>query len=459
MSKNAISLFELNQQLKVAIQESFPKGIWIRAEIAELRENRNGHCYLDLVEKDDASDQVIARMKAMIWSYTYRMLKPYFETSTGRPLTQGIKVLVQGVPEFQEVFGLSLIIRDIDPTYTLGDLEQRRREVISRLENEGVLSMNKELALPTVPQKIAIISSPTAAGYGDFIDQLNNNHHQIKFYYKLFSAIMQGDQAPESITNAFDKIYEQQHLFDVVVIIRGGGASLDLLCFDDYWLAYNITQFPLPVLTGIGHERDMSVADIVAHTNLKTPTAVAEFLISGANRILELTGEYTYQLEQIISRKLSKHNQKLERLSYTFAPLIYKHLQSKKHLLNRLTEKLPLHTNSFVERQKAELGNYALQLSHLPENTIRYEENRLKTFYGLLRIKALTKIKTQKQKISFLETNNRLNDPQQILLRGYSLTYKNGVVIKNADQIMQGDFIETRFKEGRSLSEVKETGL
>ncbi len=454
VSKKALSLFELNQQIKGTLKESFPGSIWIRAEIAELRENKNGHCYLDLIEKDEETNQVVARMRAMIWSYTYRMLKPFFETTTGQPFTEGIKVLIQGSVEFQELFGMSFTIRDIDPAYTLGDLEQKRLEVIRKLENEGILEMNKELPLPLVPQKIAIISSPTAAGYGDFIHQLENNAYGIKFYHKLFPAIMQGEKAPNSIAEAFEKIFEYIHFFDVVVLIRGGGASVDLLCFDDYWLCYNITQFPIPVLTGIGHERDRSVADLVAHTNLKTPTAVAEFLINGAGETLTIFNDFALNLKNIVKEKLNKHLQKVDRFKMQIKPLSQQLLTLNKHHLIMLTERVPHRTYSIIKREHQQLDQWTKLTQQLPSNLVKNQKGDLINLQNKLVLQSKYIIKNQKKRVAFLAKENLLSDPINILNRGFTLTYLEGLPIKDSVNLANDMEITTRFRDGVVKSKI-----
>ena len=454
MSNQAISLLELNRQVKGAVQSAFPSAVWVRAEIAELRENRNGHCYLDLVEKDAQSDQVVARMRAMIWSYTYRMLKPYFETSTGRALTNGIKVMVKGSVEFQEVYGLSFIIKDIDPTYTLGDLEQRRQEVLKRLKAEGVLEMNKGLALPLVPQKIAIISSAGAAGYGDFIHQLENNAFGIVFYHKLFPAIMQGEKAPQSIAEAFERIYNYVGLFDLVVLIRGGGASLDLLCFDDYWLAYHITQFPIPVISGIGHDRDVSVADLVAHTSAKTPTAVAEFLISGASRVLEQVNGYSRDLKQITRQQLLQHQNRLDRQAYQLGPKVKQWMTEKRHYLLTMGTRLPGFTMGYLQRQAQELKQFQRQIVQTTPRVLMLERRRMGRYINQLKGQSASRLKHSKMHLAMLDKNNQLNDPSKVLKRGFTLTVRNGEVIKDGGLLLPGDVIETRFRDGEVSSEV-----
>lgn len=453
-AKDILSLYQLNQQIKAVLTESFNAPVWVRAEVAEFRENRNGHCYLDLIEKSSDSNQIVARSKAIIWSYTYRMLKPYFETTTGRSLGSGLKVLVQVQVEFQEVYGLSLVIRDIDPTYTLGDLEQRRREVIQRLQQEGVFDMNRELDLPLVPQRIAIISSPTAAGYGDFINQLDSNEHGIKFYHHLFSATMQGDQASESITKAFDRIYENISFFDVVVIIRGGGASLDLICFDDYWLAYHITQFPIPVVTGIGHERDQSVADLVAHSALKTPTAVAEFIIGHASRFLEIINEYSENLEELARGELDDEKTKLANIMAHFSPRVNMIIQQKKHNLEGVIRGLPTGVKYLLQQQKHKITDFVINIKQFQQQSVITGKAKLIEKQKYLEVLAHSLIKHQKKQLQYFEKDNRLNDPFEVLKRGYTLTYSDGKLIKDGQVLKDGSHIETRFRDGEVASVV-----
>ncbi len=453
-AKDILSLYQLNQQIKAVLTDSFNAPVWVRAEVAEFRENRNGHCYLDLIEKSSDSNQIVARSKAIIWSYTYRMLKPYFETATGRSLGSGLKVLVQVQVEFQEVYGLSLVIRDIDPTYTLGDLEQRRREVIQRLQQEGVFDMNRELDLPLVPQRIAIISSPTAAGYGDFINQLESNEYGIKFYHHLFSATMQGDQASESITKAFDRIYENISFFDVVVIIRGGGASLDLICFDDYWLAYHITQFPIPVVTGIGHERDQSVADLVAHSALKTPTAVAEFIIGHASRFLEIINEYSENLEELARGELDDEKTKLASIMARFSPRVNMIIQQKKHNLEGIVRGLPTVVKYLLQQQKHKITDFVVNIKQFQQQSVITGKAKLIEKQKYLEVLAHSLIKQQKKQLQYFEKDNRLNDPFEVLKRGYTLTYSDGKLIKDGQVLKDGIHIKTRFRDGEVASVV-----
>lgn len=275
----AYSLLELNTALRAAVDKAFPDKYWVCAEVSELHVNAAGHCYLELIEKN-ARGATVARQRAMIWAPVFRLLKPYFEQETGFAFSAGIKVLVQVSVAFHELYGMSLVIGDINPTYTLGDAARRRAEILRRLVDEGVIDMNRELALPIVPQRIAVISSGTAAGYGDFIDQLQNNPYRYVFYPVLFPAVMQGERTESSVIEALNRIYAAIDHFDCVVIIRGGGATSDLGSFDSYPLAANVAQFPLPVVVGIGHDRDETVLDHVAAVRVKTPTAAAEWLVA-----------------------------------------------------------------------------------------------------------------------------------------------------------------------------------
>jgi exodeoxyribonuclease VII large subunit len=288
-----ISLFDLNNQVKRTLKERFAEPVWVTAEIASIQENRSGHCYLELIDKPEGEDNPVAVAKGTIWAFTYRMLKPYFETTTGRSLERGMKVLVQVEVIFHELYGFSLNIKDINPTFTIGDLERKKREIIEQLEREGIIDMNQRLELSLLPKNIAVISSPTAAGLGDFINQLERNSYGYKFHIKLFPAVMQGEKTTESVIAALDRIYEYEYLFDVVVIIRGGGAQSDLGCFDSYDMAANVAQFPIPVIAGIGHERDETIVDRVAFMRVKTPTAAAAVLGITDGAVVDVGGGTT----------------------------------------------------------------------------------------------------------------------------------------------------------------------
>ena len=297
---DSLSLLELNALVRRSLEQCLPDEYWIQAELSDVRSNTTGHCYLEFVQKDPRSNNLVAKARGMIWSNIYRLLKPYFEETTGQLFASGIKVLVKVTVQFHELYGYSLTVLDIDPAYTLGDMARRRREILMQLEEEGVLTLNKELEMPVLPQRIAVISSATAAGYGDFCHQLQHNSGGFFFYTELFPALMQGNQVEESVLAALDRINDRVNEFDVVVIIRGGGATSDLSGFDTYLLAAACAQFPLPVITGIGHERDDTVLDSVAHTRVKTPTAAA--LLEQEGRRLEMIQT---RIPNLVHRKLT----------------------------------------------------------------------------------------------------------------------------------------------------------
>ncbi len=469
-----LTLSELNEKIKETLANAFPTTVWIVAEVSELKENRNGHCYLELIEKQGAD--IVARSRATIWSYTYRMLKPYFETTTGQFFTQGIKILVQVAVEYHASFGLSLNIKDIDPIYTVGDMAMQRKEIINRLQTEGVFEMNKELQLPLVPQKIAVISSATAAGFQDFINQLENNDFGFKFYTKLFQATMQGVDAVPSIINALERIFEYEDFFDAVVIIRGGGATADLSSFDNYDLAFNITQFPLPIITGIGHEKDDTIIDLVAHTRMKTPTAVAEFLIKGMERFYDRMLEMENEIVQLTRNLIDSHQKELEQaaanLDYAVTGFIHKNqtqlakkgnqLQrsikqfsfKKEHELNRLKHNIKskvllrfaISKNNLVQKQR--------NLKHTIKGSMLKQRSILVHFKDLLESQSQKMIFREQEKIHFHENTTRLINPENILKRGYTLTLREGKIIKSTKQLRLNEEIETRFADGSVQSKI-----
>lgn len=470
------TLLELNNSIRNALQDAFPETVWVVAEISEMKENRTGHCYLELIEKDDLSDEIKARARANIWSYSWRMIKPYFETTTGQVFTQGIKVLVLTSVEFHPSFGLSLNIKDIDPTYTIGDLVRRRREIVRQLVEAGVMQMNKELELPLVPQRIAVISSATAAGYQDFTSHLEDNTHGFYFYHELFEAFMQGSEAVPSILNALNQIFEQEEQFDAVVIIRGGGATADMSCFDNFDLAYTVAQFPLPVITGIGHEKDDTIIDLVAHTRLKTPTAVAEFFISGALRFYELLVEKERQMVQLVNNQLDEEHEKLDELIDVFTNVTEKFLQAALMKLQKTGQKLQQNVTWFTFSKREELQRIQFSLS---KRTTRYWQKRKDNLQRLtMQIKFSTLFKLGKSRmiidqkgIEFprivnlrINDNNkklimskerlRLLDPKNILQRGFTISSQKGVILKSANQVIDDIELKTRFADGEIKSKI-----
>ncbi len=455
MDEHKLSLSELNNRVKETIQDNFFESIWVIAEIGELNINRNGHAYLELVEKEEHSDKIIAKARATIWSYTLRMLMPYFETTTKQELTAGLKVLVNVSVEFHEIYGFSLNVRDIDPTYTLGDLEKRRLEIISRLEEEGTIDLNKELDLPPVIQKVAIISSATAAGYEDFFKQLSNNPYKYKFYTRLFPAIMQGEQTESSIIDALDRIYQYEDFFDVVVIIRGGGSRSDLMSFDKYFLAANIAQFPLPVISGIGHEKDVSIVDMVSHISLKTPTAVAEFLIANIAEFEDYLDSLFENVSSFVLEKLSDEQKRIELISRQFVPDVQNRLFKEKTKLTLIREKLYNESNRFINKASANLGEYQISLESNVHFSFRMKNKGLERLNEKLTYRAKTQLDEQLRKLNYFEKAVSHLDPQNVLKKGYSITKHKGKPVTSASKLKQGDEIETIMFEGEVVSKVK----
>lgn len=450
------TLLELNKNIQEKINLNFPDALWIIAEISELNVNRNGHCYLELIEKDIVTDNIIAKSRATIWAFTFRMLRPYFENTTGHELRQGIKILVKANIEFHELYGLSLNIIDIDPNYTLGDLAQKKAEVLKKLQDEGVITMNKDILSPLVPQKIAIISSETAAGYQDFINQLCNNSFEFKYYTKLFPAIMQGLKTEESIVNALEKIYRYEDFFDIVVIIRGGGSQADLNSFNTYLLAANVAQFPLPVLTGIGHEKDESIVDIVAHKKLKTPTAVAEYIIERTSEFetnLFLLRDNIFDLATMF---LHHQKTKLIQKSAVLIPTIRNNISKNYYHLNVVIEKFRNRVTLVRKNKVNHLIRLLNSVNKITQKGIFIQLEKINLFKD--KIKHQSKQYTQKQNLVIGNLTNRtvLLDPENILKRGYSITYFNGSRINNLTKININDEITTKLFSGEIRSTVKE---
>lgn len=325
--ENPFSLYSLNSLVHEAVSNAMPQRYWVTGELSEVRETAVGHCYIELVQRDESTYDMVAKARGTIWSRIYSLLRPYFLEQTGQPFAAGLKVLLQVTVNFHELYGYTLDVCDIEPTYTLGDIARQRQLVIKRLTDEGVIGLNKELCIPRIPQRVAVISSPTAAGYGDFCDQLRNNCYGFVFYHSLFPSPMQGNGVEHGIIEALDRIAANVDFWDVVVIIRGGGATSELNCFDTYDLANNCAQFPLPIITGIGHQRDESVLDIVAHTSAKTPTAAAELLIHAM-----LAAEHDIALIQ-----------------GAVADAVRDRLSSEKHRMETLVRQLPVTTALYMQ--------------------------------------------------------------------------------------------------------------
>ena len=395
-SSQRLSLYQLNHLVRNTLEKELPAEYWVEAELSECRESR-GHCYMELIERDQQGATPVARASAKCWASRWQMLRPYFERTTGQQLVPGLKVLLKVSAQFHEAFGFSWIVSDIDPTYTLGDQTRRRQEIIRQLKEEGIFDLQRELRLPLFCLRIAVISSQTAAGYGDFAAQLNDS--PFAFRTQLFPAVMQGEGVEQSIIAALEKIYQQHSnhtsqfsalnsQFDCVVIIRGGGATSDMSGFNTLALAENVANFPLPIITGIGHDRDECILDMVSHLRVKTPTAAAALLVERAQELLSA-------LDDAQSRIVRHTLQRLSTLSTQ---------------LTALNASIPL----------------------LAERRITAERHR----------------------IAIIEEKLKATDPELLLKRGYSITYSNGKIVKDPSILMCGDLLETHLEKGTIQSTV-----
>ena len=330
-------MLELNRMVRESIECEMPEEYWVEAELSECRETR-GHCYMELIQKDELSATPVAKAQAKCWANKWLTIRPYFERITGQQLHVGMKVLLQVYPQFHEAYGFSWIVNDIDPTYTIGDMARKRQEIIKKLKDEGVFDLQKELQLPMFCQRIAVISSQTAAGYGDFCNQLADNPYGFKFETQLFPSTMQGEGVEQSIINALERIYDTD--YDCVVIIRGGGATSDMSGFDTLALAENVANFPIPIITGIGHERDESILDMVSHTRVKTPTAAAAFLIEHLKEVLDIIDSSQDRITRFFSLVKTRQESKLDMLEQRMRTSIDRRLTSESHKLELISEKL-----------------------------------------------------------------------------------------------------------------------
>ena len=404
------TLRQLNLMVRDAIAMQLPDEYWVEAELSECRE-RGGHCYMELVEKDDRSNTPIARASAKCWRQTWQMVQPYFERTTGQPLHAGLKVLLKVYAQFHEAYGFSWIVTDIDPTYPLGDMARKRQEIIRQLKEEGIFDLQRELHIPLFAQRIAVISAENAAGYGDFCRQLEDNGYGFRFEVTLFPAVMQGEQVEQSIIAALEKIYSLNATFDVVVIIRGGGATADLSGFDTLALAENVAQFPLPVITGIGHDRDESILDMISHTRVKTPTAAATLLVDNLLRVLDRIERAQTFVSHFVSDSIHRHQQRISQLATLIPTLALRTVSDGRHRIEMLQPRPRLAIERLLTEQKHRLERMALQLQGF--------------------------------------------DPQILLARGYSITLKDGRAVRDPAQVKPGDEIETRIEKGTFKSIVK----
>lgn len=410
----ALSLFELNAMVRSFIEGCAEDAYWVHGELLEGRAGYGGHFYGELVEKNELSGAIVAKARITIWARVYNMLALRFQAETGQSLRAGIKVLLKVKVTFSELYGYALNVIDIDGTYTLGDLARRRQEILNQLEKDGIINDNKDLPMPTLLKRIAVVSSATAAGYGDFCRQLLENEWGLAFRVQLFPAVMQGQHVPESISAALMQIADEADRWDAVVIIRGGGATSDLSDYDSYPLATCVAQHPLPIIIGVGHDRDETVLDHVAHTSVKTPTAAAAFILE-------------HQLEQL-SR------------------------------LQDLQQRIPLAASSKMQRGEQRLELLRQRIPASAMLMIQRERQRIDRFFMLLPLSTKGLMEREKYRMDLLSQRLDSVNPELLLRRGYSITMSGGRIVTNASSLHPGDEIVTRFADGDVVSEVRETG-
>ncbi len=429
--ETALTLYELNNLVSEVISSVMPDEYWVEAEISELRVVR-GNCYMELVQKAEDTRTPVARASAKCWRTYWILVQSSFERVTGRQLCPGMKVMMRVHADFHEAYGFSWIVTDINPEYTLGDIARRRREIIARLKEEGVFDLQKELIIPLFAQRVAVISSDNAAGYDDFCNQLQNNEKGLAFSVKLYPAVMQGESTETSVIDALDRIYKDEDKFDVVVIIRGGGATSDLSGFDTLNLAENVANFPLPIIVGIGHNRDESVLDLVANMSVKTPTAVAAFLIDRLAAVAARVDAAATSLSKYVTNRIEQEKSRIKYLSIVL-PSLYAAVKSRENMrISRMSDSLYVAVRQIVASEKARLDLMPQRLSGAWRQAVTGESHRLQ----------------------MLEQRVAASDPKRMLARGYTLTLHDGRAVTDLSSLKKGDMLTTLFAGGEVVSEV-----
>lgn len=429
-----MSLTQLNMAISNAVYSSPAlMGAWVAAELSDLRIN-GGHCYIELIEKNPTG-QTVAKLRATIWQSTFTGLRRKFYQATGRDIATGLKVMLRGNVSHHAFYGLSFNVTDIDPSFTLGDMERLRREILFRLEKEGILNRNKQMEMPIAPQRIAVISAEGAAGYGDFMNQIEPNPEGFVFYTKLFPAIMQGDRVSISVREALEKIESTIDLWDCVVIARGGGATTDLNGFDDYELARAVATFHLPVIVGIGHERDRTVLDEIAHTRVKTPTAAGQFLLNALREAEKRSENAVDRIMRYVGERINGEQQRLANFMTLLPAVLESRFKSAQAILDKETARIPLIVDSRISNEKSRLESVLLRLRMGVENKLTLSRNNLEKLQDMVNVLS----------------------PSNTLKRGYSITRINGKAVTASKKLKEGDVITTEFHEGTVDSRV--TGI
>ena len=450
----SISLSQLQTLIKQGIDRAHPLPYWVTAEISELKVNYSGHCYLELVEKGGTNHVPRAKASAVIWRSTFQMLEPYFRGTTGQPLASGLNVLVKVVVSYHELYGLSLQIIDIDPNYTLGDMQRQRQETIDRLKQEGVFDMNREIPLPLVMQRVAVISSRNAAGYQDFMRELSASPY--RFDVELFDSFMQGAGAEDAVITALERVAERLEAFDVLVLIRGGGSQSDLGAFDSYRLCCHLAQFPLPVLTGIGHDKDQSVADLVAAVSLKTPTAVAVYL---KEQIESFDARLDERFDELASEAMSlleAQKQRLQNGVFGLRMVSTERVHAQEMRLEQLQSALHRVTGSAVQQGMYRLESYRARLQQASAYYLAARSAALTPLVKTLSSATRDYLQARKQELKWMGELVAGQDPRRILQRGFAVVSCQGKTLTGVDAVQRGDKLAIQLYEGRIEAEVQQ---
>ncbi len=432
----ALTLYELNSLVAETIQLTMNRSYWVKAEISELR-IRGGHCYMDLIEKDAKRNTPIAHARACCWRNVWSMLSPYFQRTTGETLHSGLNVLLEVYPQFHPQYGFTWIVENINPEYSLGDMLRHRQAIVEQLKKEGVFTLNKELHLPMFCQRLAVVSSETAAGYEDFCKHLYTNEKGYHFSVTLFQATMQGEYVEPSIIDALNQIYDVSSEYDAVVIIRGGGATADLSGFDSLLLAENVANFPLPIITGIGHERDECVLDMVSHVRVKTPTAAAAFFIDRLDQVWQILQEAQDRIKQLCTTYILNEQNRLDRIAYRLAPLCTKRQLTEHLRINNISSKLSDLALRYVNMKSMQVSQIEEKVQQCSRDVVRVQQQRLEMF---------------DHKINLL-------NPQNVLNRGYSYTVCSGKVVRDPKEVKPGSTLQTHVKHGVITSVVTDESI
>lgn len=427
-SPNTITLQEFNNRIKRLLADPSVMNCWVVAETTDVRINQ--HCYLQLLEKNPKTGATVAKIKAIIWGNQFRFLNAQFKQVTGRDIGNDMKMMVCLSVNYSPQYGLTVVINDINPEFTLGDMERQRQEILNRLTQEGIIGQNKTVPVPPVLQRIAIVSAAGAAGYGDFMKQLTDNKYGVCFYPCLFQATMQGVKTVPTVLAALDKVEQNQHLFDCVVIIRGGGGTEELNSFDNYELARRVATFPLPVIVGIGHERDITVLDYVAGIRVKTPTAAAEHIILQAANALAHIGDLSNQVVSIARDYIARAKEQLSYYAGNLPIMAQRIIDTNTLRLQNFIQNIPLHVQRRIEGENAQLAR---------------QKDAIKNAVAQVKMKETMRLEALGDKIELLS-------PRKVMARGYTLTTCEGKIMTDAAQLEAGKLVTIHFRDGKVVA-------